>query len=354
MSARIEIKASRSYPVTIGTDLLDSAGTLLRQLSSAKTACIVSGEHVGPLYGERLAQSLREAGFRVLRFTHPSGEEQKNLENYGRLLRFLAAKEVGRDDLLVSLGGGVTGDLTGFAAATWQRGMDYVQIPTSLLSMVDSSVGGKTGVNLPEGKNLAGCFWQPLAVLCDCALMETLPPEELRSGGAEVVKYGVLRDEKLFRKLEREGLSALRSEEVISRCVSIKRDLVEEDEFDRGSRRLLNLGHSFGHAAELCSGYTLLHGQAVALGLAMIARACVRRGICREETATRIQRLLEAMELPTGTEIPAEQLLNALLRDKKRSGGTIQLILPEAIGRCRVESVPVSALGEWLQLGGAK
>ena len=351
---RIEIRASRTYSVTVEPGLLDRAGALLREITDAKTACIVSGAHVDALYADRLSRSLEAAGFRALRFVHPSGEEYKNLETYGKLLGFLAEEGLSRDDLLVSLGGGVTGDLTGFAAATYMRGLDYVQIPTSLLAMVDSSVGGKTAVDLPQGKNLAGCFWQPLSVLCDPALLQTLPEEELRCGASEVVKYAVLLDEALFRSLDQGGLAAACAAEPIARCAAIKRDLVEEDEFDRGCRRLLNLGHSFGHALELCSGYALGHGQAVAVGMAMIARASAEKGICSRAASERIRALLERLGLPVTTEIPAHALLAALLRDKKRSGESMSLILPEAVGRCRVETVPVSELEDWLRLGGAK
>ena len=347
----VRIHASRAYTVGIEAGLLNRVGTLLRPLTRAQKACIVSGERVDALYGDRLEQSLQAAGFTVLRWRHPSGERYKNLETYGRLLNFLAESGLGRGDVLLSLGGGVTGDLTGFAAATYQRGMDYVQVPTSLLAMVDSSVGGKTAVDLPVGKNLCGSFWQPLAVFCDPALLATLPEEELRGGSAEVIKYAVLRDETLFDTLLGEP-SAAASEEVIERCVSIKRDLVEEDEFDRGSRRLLNLGHSFGHAVELCSNYSVSHGYAVAIGLAGIARASAGMNVCSGQTAERIRDILRVFALPVETEIPREALLEALLRDKKRQGGDLPLILPEAIGRCRVERVPLQELGQWLRLGG--
>ena len=353
MREPVEVKASRSYPVRIEKGLLDKAGELIRERTVAKRACIVTGEHVVKLYGERLQRSLEQAGFQVLRFIHHSGEQHKTLETYGELLGLLARSGMTRSDLLVSLGGGVTGDLTGFAAATWQRGVDFVQIPTSLLAMVDSSVGGKTAVNLPEGKNLVGSFWQPILVLCDPALLESLPIEELRCGSAEELKCGVLRDEGLFDALSKNPALAS-SEDVIRRCVQIKRDLVEEDEFDRGSRRLLNLGHSFGHAVEVCSGYEILHGQAVAIGMAMIARAAAEKGICAPETAEKICAGIRALSLPTETEIPGETLLKALLRDKKRSGDTMNLIVPEAIGSCRVEKVPVEELGDWLRLGGAR
>ena len=350
----IEIHASRPYKVSIQAGLLDRTGELLRERNEAETACLVSGERVNALYGDRLERALLAAGFRVLRFVHPSGEQHKNLETYGKLMDFLAREGLGRGDLLVSLGGGVTGDLTGFAAATYMRGVDYAQIPTSLLAMADASVGGKTAVDLPAGKNLAGCFWQPLAVFCDPLALETLPAEELRCGAAEIVKYAVLRDEKLFEKLEQKGIAAARSEETLCRCVEIKRDLVEQDEYDRGGRRLLNLGHSFGHALESCSGYALRHGEAVSAGMVLAARAAAARGICPIETAEQIAALLRALGLPTETDLPAGLLARAMLRDKKRSGGALPLVLPEAIGRCRIETAPVAELEDWLRAGGAK
>lgn len=352
MREAVEVKASRSYPVLIEKGLLDKSGERIRERTGARRACIVTGEHVVKFYGERLQRSLEQAGFQVLRFVHRSGETHKDLETYGELMGLLARSGMTRSDLLISLGGGVTGDLTGFAAATFQRGVDFVQIPTSLLAMVDSSVGGKTAVNLPEGKNLVGAFWQPILVLCDPALLESLPTEELRCGSAEELKCAVLRDESLFDALARDPALAA-SKDVIRRCVEIKRDLVEEDEFDRGSRRLLNLGHSFGHAVEICSGYEILHGQAVAIGMAMISRAAAEKGICSENTALKIRDGIRALDLPTETEIPGAALLEALLRDKKRSGDTMNLIVPERIGSCRVEKAPVEELGDWLRLGGA-
>ena len=354
MSFTVDIHASRAYTVRIESGLLDRVGALLREKTAAETVCIVSGQQVWPLYGQRLEQSLHAAGFRTLCFIHPSGEQHKNLKTYGELLEFLAEQGLSRSDLLLSLGGGVTGDLTGFAAATYQRGLDYVQIPTTLLAMVDSSVGGKTAVDLAAGKNLAGCFWQPLSVLCDPALLETLDQRELRCGAAEVVKYAVLRDGVLFETLERGGLAAACGAAVIQRCLEIKRDLVEEDEFDRGSRRLLNLGHSFGHAIESCSGYALRHGEAVAAGMAMAARAAAARGIFPETAKARLLALLGQFGLPTETDFSVGELAEAMRKDKKRSGERMTLILPEAIGRCRTESVPLAALEDWLRLGGAR
>ena len=350
---RILVQASRRYEVRIENGLLDRVGEELRPLTSAGIAVIVSGKHVAPLYAGRLRASLEQAGFRTLQWVHPSGEQYKTLETYGALLAFLAENRVGRGDVLLALGGGVTGDLTGFAAATYQRGMDYIQVPTTLLAMVDSSVGGKTAVDLPAGKNLAGCFHQPLLVLCDPEVLATLPEEEYRCGCAEVIKYAMLGDAELFAELAATPVSEM-PERVIARCVASKRDLVAADEFDRGSRRLLNLGHSFGHAVEACSGYRILHGQAVAVGMAMVTRAAAARGICDENTLEALLDLLRRYGLPAETEIPLEELRNAMLSDKKRAGGTLPLIVPETVGHCRLEPVPLEELGDWLRQGGAK
>ena len=348
----IRIPAGRPYDVMIGSGLLSEAGKRTREVCpGAEKAFIITDDRVAALYGNQVADALREAGLKTALFVFPHGEEQKTVETWHQALDAMLENRIVRTDVLIALGGGVTGDLGGFAAATYQRGIDYIQIPTTLLAMVDSSVGGKTAVDLPAGKNLCGCFWQPLAVFCDQALLATLPEAELRGGSAEVIKYAVLRDETLFETLLHDPSAAAR-DEVIERCVSIKRDLVEEDEFDRGSRRLLNLGHSFGHAVELCSRFSVSHGYAVAIGLAGIARASAKMNVCSGETAERIGEILRAFSLPTETEIPRAALLEALLRDKKRQGGELPLILPEAVGHCRVERVPLDELGDWLRLGG--
>ena len=227
---RIRVTASRSYDVLIQPGLLDRAGEELRAvLPGARTAAVAADETVSALYGARLAASLEAAGFRTVSFSFPAGEGSKNLTTYAALLDFLGRNGLGRSDALVALGGGVTGDLAGFAAATYQRGMAFCQVPASLLAAVDSSVGGKTGIDLPTGKNQAGCFYQPSLVLCDPALLSSLPEREYRGGCAEVIKYGVLYDPKLFAHLEEKGLSFDR-EAVITRCVELKRDVVMEDE----------------------------------------------------------------------------------------------------------------------------
>lgn len=348
----IHVPASREYDVLIERGLLDRAGEeIARVLPKARRAVIVCGERVSKLYAARLAASLSHAGLATAEFCYPGGEQYKTLDTYSRLLHFAAAQKLSRGDVIVALGGGVTGDLTGFAAATYQRGLPFVQIPTTLLAAVDSSVGGKTAVNLESGKNQVGCFYQPSLVLCDADTLSTLSEEEYRNGCAEVIKYGVLGSAEFFTALEqcpvREQL-----DEVIAQCVGMKRDIVAADEFDTGRRQLLNLGHSFGHAVEKCSDFRIAHGSAVAVGMAMMCRAAYKRGICDEQTLTRLKNILAAYGLPDRAEFTADELYAAALSDKKISGGSINLIVPERIGRCRIEKVPAEELRAWLADGG--
>ncbi len=346
----IEVTASRSYRVEIGRGLLASLGEQLRALGTVRKVCIVSDSNVWPLYGAAADESLYAWGFETCHFVFPAGESSKNGETFLELLNFLAENHLTRTDLLVALGGGVVGDLTGFAAASFLRGIRFVQIPTTLLAAVDSSVGGKTAIDLPAGKNLAGAFWQPSLVLCDIGCLDTLPPEVFREGCAEVIKTAILFDEALFAELVKDGLSFDR-EAVIARCVAHKRDVVRADEFDRGQRQLLNLGHTIGHAVEARSDFSLSHGAAVAIGTAISARAGVRHGICVQGTATRIMWLLQHFGLPIFTAETAEDLAQVALSDKKRSGGTVNLILPEAVGKCRIHPIDVEALTDFIQAG---
>lgn len=350
---RIPVEASRRYEVLIERGLLDCVGEEVRRTTKAETAVVVAGENVFPLYGARVIRSLEAAGLRVLSFVIAPGEGSKTLETYGRLLSFLSDHRLTRSDVLVALGGGVTGDLTGFAAATYQRGVDFVQIPTTLLAMVDSSVGGKTAVDLPGGKNQAGAFWQPAAVLCDPDALRTLPEEEYRCGSAEVLKYGVLGNAAFFRELLRTPIRA-QEEHVIGTCVRMKRDIVREDEFDRGQRQLLNLGHSFGHAVEACSGFTVLHGQAVAVGMAIMARAAAEKGYCPPDVRDAVVEALQRCGLPTETIYGPEELAAAVSADKKRAGGTMKLVVPREIGRCEIVPVPLEEIPDWLRAGGVR
>ena len=340
--------ASAGYEVVIGEGILDSLGEAVRQTVSPQKAMVVCGENVFPLYGERVLESLRASGIEAEICVFPAGEETKSIAIFEELLQRAAESGLTRSDCFIALGGGVTGDLTGFAAATYQRGIDYVQVPTTLLAAVDSSVGGKTAVNLKAGKNQVGAFWQPALVWCDAACLQTLPERELRAGFAEVIKSASLSDEALFEALKRHSVSL---PEVIDACVRMKAAIVAEDERDTGMRKLLNLGHTFGHAVEAESGYELLHGEAVAIGTAMICRAAVKMGMLDRKDAKRMICLLEDYGLPVSSPYNTERLWPRLLLDKKFAEGKIELIVPRAIGSC--ERVPMGReeLAEWLQAG---
>ncbi len=339
----IRVTVGSGYSVLVEEGLLDSAGALARKLVTSATAVIVSDERVFALYGERLCRSLEKNGFQALSFVFPHGESSKSPETLLALWRFLADHRVTRSDTLFALGGGVVGDLTGFAAATYLRGIAYIQIPTSLLAMVDSSVGGKTAVDLPEGKNLVGAFYQPRLVLCDPQLLETLPKEELRCGMAEVIKYAFINRKEMLPLLKEElSLATLRA--LITESVRDKAEIVAEDERDTGVRQLLNLGHTAAHGIELLSGYTVSHGDAVAIGMAYVTRAAVHRGICDKGVLSALLSLLEKHGLPTECPYSAKELADAALGDKKRSGGSITLVLPVALGQSSLCTYPVSEL----------
>ncbi len=346
----IEVNASKHYTVELGRGLLPLIGQRVQELRKVRKVCIVSESNVWPLYGAAVDGSLFAFGFETCHFVFPAGEERKNGSVFLELLNFLAENRLTRTDLIVALGGGVVGDLAGFAAASFLRGIRFVQVPTTLLAAVDSSVGGKTAIDLPAGKNLAGAFWQPSLVLCDIDCLDSLPEDIFRDGCAEVIKTAILFDEALFRELVKDGLSFDR-ERVIAKCVAHKRDVVNADEFDRGTRQLLNLGHTIGHAVEAGSNFTLSHGRAVSIGTAIAARAAAKQGICTQGTATRIMWLLEHFGLPIFTGDTAEALAEIALSDKKRAGGTVNLILPEAIGKCGIYPTPVSELLDFIQAG---
>lgn len=346
----ITVRASKEYQVMIGSDLMMRLGTYAASIKKPGKAAIISDSNVWPLYGSVVEESLRKADFNVIHYTFPAGEERKNPDTYFSILNFLAENQLTRSDLIIALGGGVVGDMTGFAAATYLRGVSYIQIPTSLLAMVDSSVGGKTAIDLPAGKNLVGAFYQPSLVLCDINALATLPDEIFRDGCAEVIKYGVLYDKDLFSHLAAHG-PAFDRETVIARCVELKRDVVMEDEFDTGARQKLNLGHTIGHGVEAQSNFTISHGKAVAIGMAIVSKAGARAGICDAAVYPQILAILNKFTLPTSAAYSARQLYTSALSDKKRSGGMVNLIIPETIGRCVIRPTPVSELQSFIEAG---
>ena len=349
----VHIPVSHPYDVCIGSGILPQLGTKLAALHKICTVAVISDDTVFPLYGETVCASLRDAGFRVVQHVIPSGESTKNLTTYGEVLTFLAQNRLTRTDLLVALGGGVVGDLTGFVAATFLRGVGYVQIPTTLLAAVDSSVGGKTAVDLSVGKNLVGAFHQPVLVWCDTDTLSTLPPVTFRDGCAEVIKYGLLGDAAFFAKLAERPI-AEQLESVIQRCVEMKRDVVAQDEFDTAARQLLNLGHTFGHAIEAVSNYELPHGHCVAMGMAIITRAAAAMGLCSADDAAKVEALLAQYGLPTQSPYGVAALVRSAASDKKMAGSTITLAVPEGIGNTVLRKVPGDTLTDWLRAGGVE
>lgn len=338
----VRVDASISYDILIGKELLSDIGALSASVVKPGNAVLVTDDTVNALYGDRAVASLTGAGFKVARFVFPHGEESKNTDTYVKLLNFCAESGITRSDCLFALGGGVVGDLTGFAAATFLRGVKFIQIPTTLLAMVDSSVGGKTGVDLPAGKNLVGAFWQPSLVVCDYSLLSTLPKETFADGCAEVIKYAVINDKPLFEALKNPIEPQLGA--VIANCAGNKRDIVHLDERDTGCRQLLNLGHTIGHAVEASSNFKISHGSAVAIGTNLVASAAARRGLLARKELSAIRELLKAYHLPIHCPFSAQVLASVAASDKKRAGGSITLVVPYAIGDTRLVKTPVSEL----------
>ncbi len=339
---KVTVNASISYDVIIEKGILDRAGEESAKVIKPCAAAILTDSNVAPLYADRLEKSLISSGFSPIRFTVAAGEGSKSAELYLSFLNFLAEHKITRSDCIFALGGGVVGDLAGFAAATYLRGIKFIQIPTTLLAMVDSSVGGKTAIDIPAGKNLVGAFYQPSLVLCDYDTLDTLPESIFADGCAEVIKYGIINDKPLFDKLKAPIKEQI--EDVIENCVRDKRDVVNADERDVGVRQLLNLGHTAAHSIEMLSNFEISHGSAVAMGTALIARAAAKFGYCPESDACEIINMLKAYGLPTQCPYSAAELTNIALSDKKRSGGRINLIVPFGIGNSQIHEIGVAEL----------
>ncbi|NEX94868.1 3-dehydroquinate synthase [Caulobacter sp. 17J65-9] len=345
-----------------GPGLIARAGQLIRPFVRGGRVAVVADETVAGLYGAAVVQALTDAGLQASLVTVPPGEGSKSFAELERLCDRLLALGLDRKDLVVALGGGVIGDLAGFAAAIYMRGVDVVQIPTSLLAQVDSSVGGKTAIDTPRGKNLIGAFWQPRLVLADLDVLSTLPERELKAGWAEVVKYGLLGDAAFFDRLEAGGLGGDLAH-AVARSVEMKAEIVAEDPRETGRRALLNLGHTFAHALEAEAGFdgSLLHGEAVAIGMAQAFRLSARLGLCPEADARRAEAALAAAGLPTtmaqvgGAPFAAERLLDHMARDKKAEGGELVLVLARRIGEAFVaRGVERAAVRDFLIAEGAR
>ena len=362
----VHINAGHGYDVVVGSGLRSAVGNFLMEISNPCRVAIICDDAVEGLYLSAVRKSIRRSGFDVVSLAIPHGEENKNLATFAQIVEFLAASQLSRTDLVVALGGGVVGDMAGFAAATYLRGIRCVQIPTTLLAAVDSSVGGKTAVDLSAGKNLVGAFHQPSAVICDVETLDTLPDAVFSDGMAEALKYGVLCDDGLFKRLATSNPreDAIRT---ISRCVDIKRAYVEADEFEGGLRRFLNLGHTIGHAIEKCSGFAIPHGSAVAVGMIMMARACEANDDAVPGTADRIADACRNAGLPTtiseavaaadparvpdASTFTAQALAEAARSDKKRSGNTITIVGVHTVGDCFLKGIPVDRLQDVIAAG---
>ncbi len=335
--------ASASYPVHIGPGLLDETGALAAGVTGSRTCAVVTDSNVEPLYAARVCRSLQNAGFTVRLHVFPAGEQSKNLPVFGEILEFFARNQLTRSDLAAALGGGVTGDMAGFAAAAYQRGIDYIQIPTTFLAASDSSVGGKTAIDLAAGKNLAGAFHQPRLVVCDTDTFRTLPEEAFADGAAETLKHGLIADRDFYRFLMSEDIHA-RIDQVVRRNVEIKAAVVGEDEKEHGRRKLLNFGHTLGHAIEKVSGFAVTHGHAVAMGMVLASRAAVRLGHSPAGTLQEVQSACRRLGLPVECPYTAGQLFAAATADKKRDGGNIDVVVLEEIGRAKTVRLDMEGL----------
>ena len=308
----------------------------------ARKAALVTDSNVDRLYGDEIVRQIEQTGLQVERIVFPAGEKSKTLATYAELVRGFAALELTRTDFAIALGGGVVGDLTGFAAATYMRSIGFVQIPTTLLAMVDSSIGGKTGVDIPEGKNLVGAFHLPKRIIRDAKFLETLPEKEMKNGLAEMIKTAVLFDAEMFAALERlvylDNLERLEKlEPLVERCAQWKQKIVDEDFKEGGKRKLLNLGHTFGHAIEKVSDFAIPHGESVAIGMRIVGK-----------DVPEIGKILDAYGYPKYEGFDNAKILEAIRGDKKRSGDTITLVVPRKIGECELVETPMSDLGGWL------
>lgn len=342
----LRIATAKPYDVLIGNKILADVGQIIKHIDNYPKVAIITDDIVGALYGKDLTKNLNDEGIDVHSFVFPNGERSKNIEVLGEIYSFLIRQQISRSDLIIALGGGVVGDLAGFAAASYLWGLDYIQIPTTLIAQTDSSVGGKTAVNLKHGKNLMGLFYQPRLVICDVSLLKE--PFLIREGISEVIKYALLADRELFELLERGELNE-RLEEVVARCVKIKGIFVSQDERDQGKRKLLNLGHTIGHGIEKNSGYKVPHGIAVGIGMAIMLSACVNNGLLDKKVYERYLRLLKKFDLPTSyKDTSLEELTKEAISDKKRSGNDINIVICKDIGNCEVKKIRMDELFHFL------
>jgi len=342
----IKINTAQPYEILLGGGLLKNTGKILKNLGISGKTALITDDIVDSLYSAQVTESLQSCGFTVFRHVLPHGEKNKNLKNYSLILDFLAKNNLQRADTVIALGGGVIGDIGGFAAASYLRGIKYIQIPTTLLAVIDSSVGGKTGVNLKAGKNLAGAFHQPAAVIADTDTFKTLPEAEIKNGKGEMIKYGILTGGKLWDFIEK---GEFLNENALELCINYKKYIVENDEKESGLRKMLNLGHTFGHAIEKLSKYTAAHGLSVATGIALIAGAENRKKQLSDASYKKIINLLKKEDMPITCSYNAAELIKAAKNDKKTEQNNITLVTIKDIGNCTLTKMPFSDFTRYLQ-----
>ena len=337
----IVINASKSYEVKIGKGVVNDLAQYIKQVKQCSKIAVITDDIVGSLYGKQVCKLLE--GYDVCYFEFAHGEQNKSMSTVENILEFLASNKLTRSDLVISLGGGIVGDVAGFASSIFLRGIDFVQIPTTLLSMVDSSVGGKTGVNLCAGKNLAGAFHQPCLVVCDLDFLSTLPQEEFKNGLGEVIKYGCIADKNLFDLLEQQDINQS-LKDVIATCISIKAKFVEQDEFDHGERQKLNFGHTLGHAIEKQTNFKIPHGQAVGVGMKLICEWAEQKDLTTKGCAQKIEKLINKFDMANDAGCDISTLWSAVSNDKKLKGKNLNLVLIKDIGDSYLYSIQIDKL----------
>ncbi len=341
--SKVTVKCKKSYEVIIGKNLLEKTGECLYNLVKGTKVAIITDDIVDKLYRPIVENSLKNSGFKVSTFVFPNGEKSKNIKTFAEILSFLAKNELTRTDCIVALGGGVVGDIAGFSASAYLRGIKYIQIPTTLLAQIDSSVGGKTAIDIPEGKNLVGAFYQPSLVLADIETLKTLPEQIYLDGMGEGVKYAIL-DKKVYQILQNPRYSRI---DFVTACVRYKANIVKKDEFEKNIRKYLNLGHTIAHGIEVLSDFSISHGKAVAMGIEIIVKTSFNKGYIDEKTLNKILALLQDKIGDTTCPYQIEDVLKIALVDKKRKGSTITLVMVNGIGKVLLEKVDISSLTEY-------
>lgn len=347
----VKVNASKRYDIVISNGTFNDIGSRIADTVKCRRAAVVTDDNVDKEYGDIVTASMTAAGINTVKFVFPHGESSKCHDTLLKLYDFLAENGFTRSDMLVALGGGVTGDLTGFAAATYMRGIEFIQIPTSLLAMVDSSVGGKTAVNINSGKNLVGAFYQPHLVIADTKMLDTLPDIFFCDGMAEVIKYGMIKSPKVFEMCEnmKQENSDVAIGDIVKECVSIKAQVVENDEREAGERMLLNFGHTLGHAIEKYHNFSgITHGAAVAIGMSVFTHRAEEKSMCEKGVAEKLDALLKAHGLPTETEAPMDVLFKYSLGDKKRNSNGLDIVICSDIGKSSIVRMSVEEYAEFL------